>query len=356
MVQEPHRYTLRRNDLAITEHQDLLALLHSAKVGRFGVIAEGEPYVVPMNFAYVHEHADTAEKLIVHGASEGRFLRALQENPRICCEIDEFVATMPDPVLCEYTTAYASAICIGQARILESVEERTAALRILAQKYAPTGDANALKETTVEKFRGIDDAYTAVIEITLESITGKLQPVFAPPQYQQRSRVQGAPDLQELGNVSEGYLHHNRVVTPGELLVLHHALLKWYELRRGEVIIPREFIRESRIFLQKEAQAGSLECGSGLGFAILHYSDTDTYLIVGAWHNNQELWETLYMHNQSDGRGFHRVQPGIDAPTLCVWELAPVWHEREAWVRYLYSTRDETAKQAYLDDRFTAAV
>ena len=36
--------------------------------------------------------------------------------------------------------------------------------------------------------------------------------------------------------------------------------------------------------------------------------------------------------------------------TYCVWELGPVWHERNAWVRFIKSGRDEVAKRIYLSD------
>jgi len=42
--------------------------------------------------------------------------------------------------------------------------------------------------------------------------------------------------------------------------------------------------------------------------------------------------------------------------TFCVWELGVVWHERHAWVRFLSSNRDEAAKRAYLNDRFSGLV
>jgi hypothetical protein len=42
--------------------------------------------------------------------------------------------------------------------------------------------------------------------------------------------------------------------------------------------------------------------------------------------------------------------------TYCVWELAPIWHERHAWVRFLSSERDVAAKQAYLEDQFSGLV
>jgi hypothetical protein len=41
---------------------------------------------------------------------------------------------------------------------------------------------------------------------------------------------------------------------------------------------------------------------------------------------------------------------------MCVWELGPALHEREAWVRYLYSARDVAARRAYLADVYSGMV
>jgi hypothetical protein len=46
----------------------------------------------------------------------------------------------------------------------------------------------------------------------------------------------------------------------------------------------------------------------------------------------------------------------IHRGTFCVWELGAVWHERQAWVRFLSSQRDEAAKLAYINDRFSGLV
>jgi hypothetical protein len=47
---------------------------------------------------------------------------------------------------------------------------------------------------------------------------------------------------------------------------------------------------------------------------------------------------------------------GIHRPTYCVWELGAVCHERDAWIRYLVSTRDEAARHAYLRDCYSGVV
>ena len=47
---------------------------------------------------------------------------------------------------------------------------------------------------------------------------------------------------------------------------------------------------------------------------------------------------------------------GTHRPTLCVWELGAVSHERLAWSHYLLSDRGETARREYLRDSFEGLV
>ena len=44
---------------------------------------------------------------------------------------------------------------------------------------------------------------------------------------------------------------------------------------------------------------------------------------------------------------------GDHKATFCVWELAAVWHEKAAWVRFLESTRDRAAIELWLRDTYT---
>jgi hypothetical protein len=47
---------------------------------------------------------------------------------------------------------------------------------------------------------------------------------------------------------------------------------------------------------------------------------------------------------------------GTHRPTFCVWELGAVCHERQAWSDYLRSSRDATAKGAYLGSLYEGEV
>ena len=93
---------------------------------------------------------------------------------------------------------------------------------------------------------------------------------------------------------------------------------------------------------------------SGMGFVVLHRCGADFYfLIVCTWRNSNEIWQTVF-YKDSDAMPDFALFPrdGVHKPTLCVWELVPVWHEQQAWARFLISSRDEGAAQVWLHDCF----
>lgn len=164
-------------------------------------------------------------------------------------------------------------------------------------------------------------------------------------------------DLSALGNVPADYQHLVKIAVPGEDLALPEAYLKWYDVRLPDVEMPAELRAEARQFLHSERTSGRLDIAGDLGFVIFHRCGQSFYfLIVCTWRNQNELWETLYAQDVSVGGGFALVPQGTHLEVICVWELGAVVHERQAWTSYLRSARDELAKLAYLDDRFSGEV
>lgn len=149
--------------------------------------------------------------------------------------------------------------------------------------------------------------------------------------------------------IDAGYRHAPKRVTPGEPLELSGAMLKWYGLHADDRPVPDEVTRLARARLA----ATPLEA-RGLGFVVLHRCGKDFYfLLLCTWRNSNELWETVFY---KDGDAMEDFAPfprdGAHKPTFCVWELVPVWHEQRAWERFLGTSRDETAAEAWLQDRF----
>ncbi|MBE1491097.1 hypothetical protein [Plantactinospora soyae] len=161
--------------------------------------------------------------------------------------------------------------------------------------------------------------------------------------------------LPDAGSVSASYRQQTKVVAPAAGLSLPGAALKWYDIHGTDQTIADGVRAEARDFLRAEAEGTGLDLRNELGFVILHRcGESFHFLLVSTWRGNNELWETVYAR---DGGPFQPFpQPGTHRGTFCVWELAAVLHEQQAWIRYLRSTRDDAARQAYLADQYAGPV
>ena len=161
-----------------------------------------------------------------------------------------------------------------------------------------------------------------------------------------------------LQHVDPAYRHGPKLVTPHALLELRGARLKWYDLARAATPVPEAIGTLARDYLVAEAKAGRLELDGDIGFVVLHRCENDFYfLIVSTWRGSNELWESVYYKQNAATPGFSLFpRESRHKGTYCVWELGPVWHEQQAWVRFLTSPRAAASQQAYLDDRFSGSV
>lgn len=168
--------------------------------------------------------------------------------------------------------------------------------------------------------------------------------------------VEKIPHLAHLGNVApEGYEYSEKLITPGQDLSLPNAYLKWYDIRHPDLEISLEIIEESRTFVAQEVER--LEIKGELGFVILHLCGPVILLMLTTWRNTNEMWEAVYARDLTQASDYQpQVFEKDQRGTYCVWELGAVWHERNAWTRFLASKRDEEAKLAYINDRFTGLV
>jgi hypothetical protein len=70
-------------------------------------------------------------------------------------------------------------------------------------------------------------------------------------------------------------------------------------------------------------------------FAIFHRGQVAAYLVFGWWGNDNELFTSVSV--EVDGQW-------VEDPrrySFCVWDLEVFWHERNSYVRHMYSgTRD----------------
>jgi nitroimidazol reductase NimA-like FMN-containing flavoprotein (pyridoxamine 5'-phosphate oxidase superfamily) len=149
---------MRRKDKEITGIAEIEELIRRAPVCRIGLSDEGQPYVVPMNFGYCDRC------IYVHSAPEGRKITILQENNRVCFEVDLDYELLGSEKACHFSANYSSVIGFGRALLLEDPEEKRRGLNVIMEHY--TGSA-------AHQYSERELGAVAVIKIEIDSVTGK---------------------------------------------------------------------------------------------------------------------------------------------------------------------------------------
>ncbi|XVV01552.1 hypothetical protein ACQPW3_29725 [Actinosynnema sp. CA-248983] len=153
--------------------------------------------------------------------------------------------------------------------------------------------------------------------------------------------------------VAPDYRHSPKTVhaRPEHDVVVPGGRFKWYDVVRDD-----EAIADADRALARRTVVAALESGAvpaALGFVVLHLSGGYHFLAVWTWRNENELWQTLYVRGNGE---FRAVVGRGHKPVMCVWEMGPVVHEQQAWVRFLGTARDAGAVEAYLADRMSGPV
>ena len=156
--------------------------------------------------------------------------------------------------------------------------------------------------------------------------------------------------------VAPDYRHTPKtaVALPDQDVVLPGGRLKWYDVLRDDATITDDDRAEARRTLLAGVETGDVPAAGHLGFVVHHLGDPYYFLLVCTWRNENELWETMWV--RPTGGRFSLTADATHRPVLCVWEMGPLVHEQQAWVRFLHSPRDAEAVRAYLDDRYTGPV
>lgn len=128
--------------------------------------------------------------------------------------------------------------------------------------------------------------------------------------------------------------------------VLEHEgwLLKRYEIRADAR--PVDPAAHAAAVATIRAEIPPATDGHRLGFTILHRGEEMMWLLVELWHA-----DILHLHMFSapldDPTAFAKAPPALVG---CVWELAVVQHEREAYVAHVLNPPDGPDERAYLED------
>ena len=156
---------ITRREREITDIGEIRGILDRAKIVRVGMVDDGKPYVVPMNYGYTLE--DGKLTLYLHGAKKGRKLDVLRKNPAVFVEMDTDIVPFEGRTACHFGICYSSLMGEGNAEIIEDSEGKKQALTIL------------MKTQTGKDFTFVDKMVmgVTVIKVHVSGYTAKRRPM-----------------------------------------------------------------------------------------------------------------------------------------------------------------------------------
>lgn len=107
-------------------------IVRACKICFLAMSDNGQPYVLPMNFALEHDY------VILHSAPEGRMWETIKSNPKVCINwtLGEDLAWQDVQVGCSYRVKSKSVLVEGEAEVIEDFDEKYRCLGLLMAQYS----------------------------------------------------------------------------------------------------------------------------------------------------------------------------------------------------------------------------
>lgn len=155
---------MTRREFEVTDPTQIQHILDESKVLHLGLVDDGMPYIVPMNYGYRLEAGKLT--LYLHSASRGYKLDVIAKNPVCCFEMECGLEPFEGKIACQYGVSYYSLMGRGRAVIVEDVGEKMEAMSILMKTQ--TGKDFEFSERLV--------SIVSVIRIDVSDYTAKHRP------------------------------------------------------------------------------------------------------------------------------------------------------------------------------------
>jgi hypothetical protein len=131
-------------------------------------------------------------------------------------------------------------------------------------------------------------------------------------------------------------------------------LVKIYSISAHHEFVSPENVREAKENLTEwlaKSQLNNLETYQ-IANLIIHEAREGCFAVINWWIDDNMLQHFVYFKNQST-----TFQPYSNQGVVtCVWELAVLWFERNAWVKHILENNQHPNFQAYLAEQLNQDV
>jgi len=150
---------------AAYDRDTVFKILDEAFVCHVGFVADGQPFVIPTNFAR------SGETIYLHGSAASRMLRTLGEGVPVCVTV-----TLTDGLVLarsafHHSVNYRSVVVLGTARLVEDPSEKMEALRLFTE-HIMKGRWEEIRWPTEQELKATTVLALPLLEVSAKVRTG----------------------------------------------------------------------------------------------------------------------------------------------------------------------------------------
>ena len=159
----PRTRVQRLPDRGKYDRETVHAILDQGFVCHVGFVVEGQPFVIPTNYARVDE------VLYLHGSSASRMLKTLSGGVDVCVTVTHVDGLVLARSAFHHSVNYRSVVALGVAQLMEDPEEKMRALEAFTNHVMP-GRWNDIRIPTEQELKA-----TAVLALPLHEVSAKVR-------------------------------------------------------------------------------------------------------------------------------------------------------------------------------------
>ena len=159
VVREPER--------AVYDRETAYRILDEGFICHVGFAIDGQPFVIPT--AYGRKDAN----LYIHGSAASRMLRRMKEGVAVCVTVTLLDGLVLARSVFNHSMNYRSVVILGEATLVEELEEKLAALRTLSEHILP-GRWDDARQPNDRELKA-----TSVLRLPIEEFSAKVR--IGPP-------------------------------------------------------------------------------------------------------------------------------------------------------------------------------
>lgn len=147
----------------VFDRETVYDILDEAFICHVGFVVEGQPFVIPTGYGRVED------TLYIHGSAASRMLRSLAAGVEVCVTVTLLDGLVLARSAFHHSFNYRSVVVFGQARVVESNEEKMTALAAFTEQVI-RGRWAEVRWPNEQELKA-----TSVLALRLEEVSAKVR-------------------------------------------------------------------------------------------------------------------------------------------------------------------------------------